>query len=76
MSKKNYCPNTYFSREVAGYVNLLVEADGLLTALETAYSESAGGVLEKSSALDAVIAEIMERRKTVSEILLADMTFS
>jgi len=76
MSKKNCCPNTYFNREIGGYIGLLIEADGLLTALETAYADGFKSALEKSRELDGVIADIMIKRRTVSEILLADSTFS
>ena len=76
MSKTNCCQNTYFNREIGSYINLLIEADGALDALETAYSLGAACALEKSAALDGLIAEIMERRGTVSEILLADSTFN
>lgn len=75
MSKKS-CPNTYFNREIGGYVNLLVEADGLLTALETAYAGGSDKAVEVSGRLDAVIADIMEKRWTVSQILQADAAFS
>jgi hypothetical protein len=47
-----------------------------LTSLETAVLGGFESALEKSRELDGVIADIMKKRKTVSEILLADSTFN
>ena len=74
--KNNSCPNTYFAREVTGYVELLLSADGLLCSLEKAYSAGSDRALAVSRKLDEVIAGLMKKRETVSQILLADSTFN
>lgn len=56
---------------------MLLNADGLLSVLEKAAAESLDAeALKVSQELDVVIAGIMEKRRTVSEILLADSTFN
>ena len=76
MLKKNFCPNTYFSRELSGYIGLLVSADGLLSSVEKNYGVDDAKALQASQELDAVIAKVMTKRAVVSDILLADLTFS
>lgn len=74
---KRQCANTYFNREIGGYIEMLLNADGLLSVLEKAAAESLDAeALKVSQELDVVIAGIMEKRRTVSEILLADSTFN
>lgn len=76
MRKKTFCPNTYFNRELCGYIELLVSADGLLSSVEESYGVDSRKALQASKELDGVIAKVMEKRAAISEILLADSTFS
>lgn len=73
--KKNLCPNTYFNRELCGYIDLLFSADTLLTSLEKAYDGGSETALGLSRELDSVIADIMARRGAVSQILQAGCDF-
>ncbi len=74
--KKNECKNTYFNREIGGYIGMLLRADALLETLETAAQNGIGGAaVEASRRLDTLIIDIMEKRATVEAILSADMAF-
>ena len=75
--KKQQCKNTYFNREIGGYIDMLLTADGLLTSLEKAAEGGIGvDAVRCSSELDAVIADIMKKRETVGAILSAEANFN